>query len=261
MDRPDHALPRGIWIPKEIWDDQRLTWMQKCLLAVLEMGGCSVSNEELSKKCGVSPGAIAKSLVALRKLGFIQNLSFNGRIRVMKLNHTSKAGFTKRLRQPSQKGKQQQPELLEVSPTTKSEQVSIPSNLNTPEFLEAWGEWKKDRRARKKPMTARAEHLNLLKLAAVGPEKAIQTINISIEKGWVGLFPEQVEKVQKNTGGSQPFNKNWAIRDANKELEVLERDIDRARGMGYGTERDDKIRLLVNRKKEVEAQKMNLLRT
>lgn len=69
--------------------------------------------------------------------------------------------------------------------------VSIPSNLDTPEFKAAWSGWIADRRERRKPMTDRAAELALRRLAEWGPERAVAAIEHSIANGWQGIFEPQ----------------------------------------------------------------------
>lgn len=60
-----------------------------------------------------------------------------------------------------------------------------------PEFQKAWDDFKEFRKKIKKPMTPRAEELNLetlRKLAGKDVSLAIRIINQSIERGWQGLF-------------------------------------------------------------------------
>lgn len=75
---------------------------------------------------------------------------------------------------------------------------TIPLTLKTPQFLKAWEDWKQDRKARKKPMTARAAELQLADLEKWGVEKAILSIRNSIKGGWQGLFEP------KQNGRQQP---------------------------------------------------------
>lgn len=97
-ENPQRAF-KGVWIPKEIWDDERLTWMEKCLLAeinVLDNGdGCTASNRYLAEKFNSSPASMANIITKLRGLGLIKTMKFNGRIRTMQV----KAASTARLRQ------------------------------------------------------------------------------------------------------------------------------------------------------------------
>jgi hypothetical protein len=61
-------------------------------------------------------------------------------------------------------------------------------------FRTAWEGWISYRVARRSKMTRQTAEAQLRKLAALPVEDAIACINASIEHGWIGLFPEQVQK-------------------------------------------------------------------
>lgn len=65
---------------------------------------------------------------------------------------------------------------------------SIPSSIRTEAFVDAWVMWIFDRKDRKKSVTENAKGLQLQKLSEMGEAKAIESIHLSIEKGWTGLF-------------------------------------------------------------------------
>lgn len=81
---------RGIWISAEIWVDERLSAVDKVLLAEIHYldneDGCYASNEYLAKFLQVSISTISRSISKLRKEGFIGLQCFNGRNRFLKSN-------------------------------------------------------------------------------------------------------------------------------------------------------------------------------
>ena len=81
----------GIFIPVEILQIEILSLFEMMLLSWIdalycpEHGGCYASNQYLASKLkNVKENTVVKSLVKLRKLGYIQDVSFNGRVRVIK---------------------------------------------------------------------------------------------------------------------------------------------------------------------------------
>lgn len=64
----------------------------------------------------------------------------------------------------------------------------IPESLKTAEFLNAWSEWVDERKTRRNRLTPRAAKLQLVRCAAWGPRKSVDSILQSIERGWTGLF-------------------------------------------------------------------------
>lgn len=80
----------GIFIPAEILEIEELTMMEQMLLAWIDAlyskrhGGCYASNEYLAQRLRVKENTVVKSLTKLRHLKLIQDVSFNGRQRVMR---------------------------------------------------------------------------------------------------------------------------------------------------------------------------------
>lgn len=77
-------------------------------------------------------------------------------------------------------------------PETKHFEELIPQRLNTEEFFESWKNWIAYRKEKKKPITESTARRQLNKLnTLIEPDLAIQTIESSIEHGWLGLFPAE----------------------------------------------------------------------
>lgn len=88
---------------------------------------------------------------------------------------------------PNQEQEQEQ-EQETPSGAGEPETLSLPSNLDTPEFRDAWASWGKYRREIKEPLKPSTVDLQLKKLAAVGLAESIARIERSITNGWTGLF-------------------------------------------------------------------------
>lgn len=75
-------------------------------------------------------------------------------------------------------------------------------------FAETWNDWVVYRKERKKKLTPSTIKMQLKKLGGVGEVRAIRMITHSIEKGWEGLFEENVSNVTAiNVPSSQIFRK------------------------------------------------------
>lgn len=77
---------KGIWIPKQIWLDKRLSALDKIILAEIDSldcgeRGCYASNRALSEFCQCSETKISKSISKLVNLGYLSVQSFDGRQR------------------------------------------------------------------------------------------------------------------------------------------------------------------------------------
>lgn len=80
---------KGIWIPREIWLDERLNAMEKIILAEIDSldnseDGCWASNEYLAQFCQCSAWKVSSAVSKLVKLGFLKVVSFDGRRRKIK---------------------------------------------------------------------------------------------------------------------------------------------------------------------------------
>ncbi len=69
----------------------------------------------------------------------------------------------------------------------------LPPALDTPEFREAWDEWKQHRKELKKPLTPTASRRLLLKLEGWGADRSVAAIINSIENSWQGIFEPKAD--------------------------------------------------------------------
>lgn len=77
-------------------------------------------------------------------------------------------------------------------------EFDVPLSLSSSsEFMEAWYLWLKDRRERKKPVTSAAASMQLRKLEAMGPARAVDAIEASISNGWQGIFEPRLNSTDK----------------------------------------------------------------
>lgn len=80
----------GIFIPVEILEIEELTPLERILLSWIDAlynrsrGGCFATNKHLAEKMRVKENTIVKSLIKFRRLGLIEDVSFDGRQRVMR---------------------------------------------------------------------------------------------------------------------------------------------------------------------------------
>ena len=87
-------LPRdfkGIWIPREIWLDNRLSLLEKCIAVEIDSLDCGEEHcyakpEHFEKLFNASTSTVAKAFAHLKKLGYWELVSFDGRPRVIKSN-------------------------------------------------------------------------------------------------------------------------------------------------------------------------------
>ena len=80
---------KGVWIPKEIWLDERLNALDKCIFVEVdsldnEETGCYASNKYLAEFCKCSETKVSTALSKLINLGYLYVQSFDGRQRILK---------------------------------------------------------------------------------------------------------------------------------------------------------------------------------
>lgn len=79
---------KGVWIPKEIWLDERLNALDKVILAEVDSldkeKGCYASNEYIGQFCQCSAWKVSTAISKLVDLGYIRVESFDGRQRTLK---------------------------------------------------------------------------------------------------------------------------------------------------------------------------------
>lgn len=79
---------KGIWIPAEVWLDERLNPLEKVILMEIDSldcgeKGCYASNEYIAGFCQCSESKVAHAVTRLVELGYVFRKSFNGRQRIL----------------------------------------------------------------------------------------------------------------------------------------------------------------------------------
>tara|TARA_R110001583_G_scaffold103537_1_gene250804 strand:- start:18402 stop:19094 length:693 start_codon:yes stop_codon:yes gene_type:complete len=78
----------GIWIPREIYLNKELNWTDKILVVEINSldneRGCFASNDYFAEFLSVSTTTISTSISKLKSLGLIEQVSFDGRTRILK---------------------------------------------------------------------------------------------------------------------------------------------------------------------------------
>lgn len=80
----------GVFIPAEIYKNQKLSWTDKVLWGTIKEltnnKSCQASNCFLAQCLKISETNISKSISKLKKLGFVTQKSFDGRVRELVVN-------------------------------------------------------------------------------------------------------------------------------------------------------------------------------
>lgn len=82
---------KGVWIPKAVWLDKRLSALDKLILSgiasfcAVDEYDCFASNKAIADFCGCSESKVTKSISLLATIGYLQIKSFDGRERKMSI--------------------------------------------------------------------------------------------------------------------------------------------------------------------------------
>lgn len=118
---------KGIWIPAEVWLDERLTALEKMILMEIDSldndDNCYASNEHLAKFCQCSQSKVSSAIAKLKKLGYIRVKSFDGRKRILESCLTVSIGQTTKKEKSAQQNLE---ERVLVETTSESTKEDIP---------------------------------------------------------------------------------------------------------------------------------------
>ena len=200
---------KGVWIPKEIYQDKDLNPTEKLILSdIATLGEYFKSNETIAKEVGVSIRTASRSIKKLESIGYIDKKLFDGRNRVVKLTRAVDKltrAVDKMARQPSQIDQAAEPKWLDSIQHSIQPSIHISKEVIYPfqnkEFIEAWSVWVLERKEKRlKSYTQRGEQSalhNLQKISNDDYKTAIQIINNSITHGWQGLFALKEQKTKR----------------------------------------------------------------
>ena len=206
----------GVWIPKAIYQDDKLSPADKLILADIfnlccEGGDYFKPNDTIAKEINISTPSVSRTIKKLTNLNYIK-CEYNGRSRLIKMIST----LIKLIKQPNQIDKAAMSKRLDSIHNSKhiKKHISIDYPFNSKEFLDMWNIWLDERKQQKrKKYTARGEQAtlhNLQKISNNNEKQAIKIIQQSIAQGWQGLFALKGATNRNKLNAEQAFN--WANR-------------------------------------------------
>lgn len=202
---------KGVWIPKEIWLDDRLTALDKVIFVEIDSlddgeTGCYASNQYLAEFCQCSVTKVSNAVAKLTELGYIETASFDGRKRVLK------SRLTKSVRQDNEKCKADEQKVKgslnnniannKVDYIDKEKPKTVGSLINgytdNEDLQKALMDFAKMRKSIKNPLTQRAMELLFDKLDKLTDDDntKIEILNQSIMNNWKGVFELKETKKQ-----------------------------------------------------------------
>lgn len=210
---------RGIWMPSEIWLDERLTALDKTILMEIDSldndGGCTATNEYLAAFCLCSVTKVSTSISKLIKCGFIEIAGFNGRTRILKsrLSNFERQTF-KNCKADFQilKGDNNvENTILDTKKKyIKEKETAVPTfdtliseYTDDQNLASALSEFCKMRKqmGKSRPFTIHAFELALKKLDRLADtnEKKVFIVETAVEHAWMSFY---APKEEKGAGGS-----------------------------------------------------------
>ena len=194
----------GIWIPAEVWLDQRLTMTEKAFMAEVESFSKNgktfhKSNDTIRQQYGITPKTVQRIIKKLVELELLE-CYFNGRVRHLSLGSMGKMTSLHGKNDESASSKFPHTNTIErTTKNTSKKEVVFP--FTEIEFLEVWKAWLQERRDRRyKSYTDNGEQAalyNLKKMSNDDYRTAIAIVQQSIAQGWQGLFELKGAKSRK----------------------------------------------------------------
>lgn len=230
---PTHEFT-GVWFPAEVWKDTRLTANEKFLLMdiVYFTNADSTwwkSNAVMAEQMQCSTATIKRAIGKLVSLGYIEQVSFNGRVRKMRavlgadMHPQTAQDCTDRQRTnaPAEGAKVTRQTAQECTPSNniekyieKTKEIEVENPFVGDGFVDAWARWKEYKRAEHrftfKSKETEKTAINRLHNETEGnTQRAIDAIDASIANGWKGLFPERV--TQRDQPSDLRATAEWAV--------------------------------------------------
>ena len=196
---------KGVWIPKQVWLDTRLTALDKVILTEIDSldqseRGCFASNKHIADFCQCSETKVSKSISTLIKYGYLYVQNFDGRQRELKSRLSNNANL------PCKNYKADEHKMQEsntyTNPTTNTENKKkerkktgydeILSQIENESLRECYLEYIKMRKMIKAPMTDRALTMLIHRVEGFEPnnvERQKQMLENAIMNNWKSVYP------------------------------------------------------------------------
>jgi len=212
---------KGVWIPKEIWLDDRLTALEKVILIEIdsldtEDKHCYASNSYLAEFCQCTEVKISNAIRKCINLGYLEVVSFDGRTRILKSRlkeslRQTQTKFKADLNKVDTNNKDNNTDNKDKKDRKQTYNTILDEEHIEGKKREAVTEFIKMRKMIRKPLTDHALRLMLRELEKLSDleSEQIAILEQSIANSWQGVFP-----LRKN--GNEPV-KHKDYSDIKKE--------------------------------------------
>lgn len=201
---------KGVWIPKSVWLDERLTALDKVILVEIDSldngeRGCFASNKHIADFCQCSETKVSKSISDLIKYGYLYVQKFDGRQRELKSSLTEIAKLPcKKNKAETQKVQQSNTSNNTVNKTNKKKESKNSFNDIILDYAKTLDyeiraevtdlliEWLKVRKAKRAALTDRAIQINIDKLDKLAAQSGMSVpvyLQEVICRGWAAFYP------------------------------------------------------------------------
>lgn len=240
---------KGVWFPREVWLDERLTALEKMILIEIDSldgeDGCFASNEYLARFCKCSQSKVSGAISKLKKLGYIRVRAFDGRTRVLE----SCLSISVRQTTKNEKSDCQNLEEIVLEESSSKEpkkerkktfDAIIAERTDNEELREAIVEFIRMRERMRKPLTDYALRLRLNNLWKLGgtDEERIAIVQQSVGASWQDFYElkddHRKTKKEKSSYGFDPEKYNY-FPDSHEEQANFRFDPDKY-NIGYDEE-------------------------
>lgn len=195
---------KGIWIPKEIWLDERLNALDKVILAEIDSldsseRGCWASNKHIADFCQCTERKVSATVAKLIQCGYVYVQKFDGRQRELK---SRLANFSMQSRKnfyaDEKKIQESNTSNNTLNNTSKKERKKetsydeILSSITNDDLRELYLEYIKMRKMIKAPMTDRALTMLINKVNELEPnsiENQKKLLETAIMNNWKSVYP------------------------------------------------------------------------
>jgi len=189
---------KGVWIPKEVYLDTRLTALEKIILVEIDSldngeDGCFASNEYLAEFCQCTKVKVSTAISKLIEFGYLDKAGFDGRRRILK----SRLKLSLRQTQTNFKA-----EINKVDSNNKDNKIvnkdiysDVPDDIK-----DLFMEWVDMRKSIKKPVRSKGtvtRAINELNKLSQDTEERRKIIERAIDRNWLGFYPLDDKKPVK----------------------------------------------------------------
>lgn len=187
---------KGVWIPKEVYLDERLTALEKIIFVEIDSlddgeNGCFASNEYLADFCQCTKVKVSTAISKLIKLKYLEKAGFDGRRRILK------SRLKLSLRQTSKKFNA---EIKKVDSNNIDNKKENNIYRDVPDYLrDIFMEWADMRKQIKRPIPSEnsvKRALSKLYKLSDNRKTQIAIIEQAIDKNWLSFYPLKEDKTE-----------------------------------------------------------------